>query len=56
MALEVYMLNEHLLYLKKMYEDAVFSEKPVKELNKILNQIKHLERLIDESRERSDNN
>ena len=46
MAIELYKLNEYLSDLKTVYEDSVLNEKSVDELNKILEQIKHIERLI----------
>jgi len=48
MALDVNMLNEHLSYLKKVYEDAVYNEKTEKELNRISEQIKLISELIQE--------
>jgi len=49
MAIELYKLSEYLEELRIVYEEAVYYEKSIKELNKMLEQIKYIQRLIDES-------
>lgn len=41
-------LNEQLLNLKIIYEDAVLNDKPINEIKKINAQIKELEKAIEE--------
>jgi len=48
MALDLDMLNEHLSYLNKKYEEAVYNETPVNDLKRILEQIKLITDLIEE--------
>jgi hypothetical protein len=48
MALDLNMLSEHLSYLNKKYEEAVYNEKPAKELKRITDQINLITELIEE--------
>jgi hypothetical protein len=51
MPAELISLNEQLLKLKIMYESAVFSDMPVKDIKKISDQIIAVEKAIAERRE-----
>jgi len=51
MPAELLNLNEQLLNIKIVYEDAVFKNKPLMEIQKISYQIRVLEKLIEERKE-----
>ena len=47
MAIQLDKLKEYLIDLKIVFEDSVANGKPFDDVNKVLQQIKHIERLIE---------
>jgi hypothetical protein len=51
MPAELINLNEQLLNIKTIYEDALLGDKSIEEIKKLNNQIKQIEKLIEKRKE-----
>lgn len=54
MAIEMHKLTQYLLDLRTAYGESVYNGRPIKELNKIEAQIKHIEQLIQNREDESE--